>query len=87
MRTQHLREPHKNADRLNVHVTDRPSINNNEFDFFFFKFGSSSTMLPTIAKAGEPSAVNLMFWLFYIGMKCVRYLTTLILSFLSYMRL
>lgn len=43
-------------------------------------------MLPTIAKAGEPSAINLMFWLFYIGMKCVSYLTTLSLSFLSYMR-
>lgn len=41
-------------------------------------------MLPTIAKAGEPSVINLMFWLFFIGMKCVSYLTTLSLS---YMRL
>lgn len=70
MRTQHLREPHKNADRLNVHVTDRPSINNNEFDFFFFKFGSSSTMLPTIAKAGEPSAVNLVLVILYWDEMC-----------------
>lgn len=50
---------------------------------FHFKLGRTSAMPPTTAKADEPSASHLMFWLCYIWMKCINYFTTLNLSFFS----